>query len=323
MTRNSRGGRDEGLGAADRARPLAVVRGSAFAAALLAGALLAPVLLGACAGAAGSTVPGGSTSPSGGSSQPATIDHPTGATDVVLQLDEGGGFIPPGFLLTEAPIFTLYGTGAVIFRDPAAQPSPPAAGVWKLPSFRTAALSESQVQALLRFALGPGGLAVAGKRYDPGTVADAGTTTFTIRATGMTKTVSVVALGIATPTGADGAIVGALASLRDRMLATGRELAAPTVWVPERYRAVLLDSGLGDSSSPSVSWPWPELTPADFRPPSDPGRPRFPTHVLSANEAASIGISGFEGGLEGLRVVAPSGTTYGLVLRPLLPDEAE
>lgn len=275
----------------------------------------------ACSGAAGTQPPAGSTAPSGGPSQPATIDHPTGATDVVLRFEEGGGFVPPGFLLTEAPTFTLYGTGMVIFRDPAAQPGPPAAGAWKLPRMKTATLTEGDVQALLRFALGPGGLAVARPHYDPGTVADAGTATFTIRASGMTKTVSVVALEIATPTGADGTVVRALLSLRDRLLATGRALGSPADWVPARYRAVLIDGGSTDTS-PSIPWPWPTLTPADFRAPADPGRPSFPTHVLTADEARAIGLTGFEGGLEGVRVVAPSGTIYGLVLRPLLPDEA-
>ena len=310
-------GRDEARDGIGRVRNREAGIRVGIAVALLVGASLA-----ACAGAPGTASPGGSTPPTGGPSQSPTIDHPSGAADVVLRLEQGGGFVPPGFLLTEAPIFTLYGTGSVIFRDPASQPAPPAAGAWQLPPFTTAILAESEVQALLRFALGPGKLAVAGAHYDPGTVADAGTTTFTIRASGMTKAVSVVALGIAAPTGGDGVIVAALASLRDRLLAAGRDLPAATDWVPERYRAVLLDAGVGDAA-PSVTWPWPEIAPSDFRPPSDAARPRFPTHVLTAAQAASIGIPAFEGGLQGLRVVAPSGTVYGLVLRPLLPDETE
>src|SRR5262249_15209572 len=43
------------------------------------------------------------------------IDHPTGATDVVLRLEQGGGFAPIEMNVAEAPIFTLYGNGVIVF----------------------------------------------------------------------------------------------------------------------------------------------------------------------------------------------------------------
>src|SRR5262245_25122847 len=43
------------------------------------------------------------------STQIAGIQHKTGASDVVLRLESGGGFVPIDFLATNAPIFTLYG----------------------------------------------------------------------------------------------------------------------------------------------------------------------------------------------------------------------
>ena len=46
------------------------------------------------------------------------VDHATGATDVLLRFDQGGGFVMPAFLATSAPIFTLYGDGTIIFRNP-------------------------------------------------------------------------------------------------------------------------------------------------------------------------------------------------------------
>ena len=85
------------------------------------------ILLVACsAGATPSAAPpspgtGGTPPPS---SQPSdtpttgTIDHKTGATDVILRLDEGGGFVMPAFLASQVPHFTLYGDGTVIFRNP-------------------------------------------------------------------------------------------------------------------------------------------------------------------------------------------------------------
>ena len=46
------------------------------------------------------------------------IEHPTGPTDVVLRYEEGGGFVMPAFLATQAPHFTLYGDGTIVFRNP-------------------------------------------------------------------------------------------------------------------------------------------------------------------------------------------------------------
>ena len=45
------------------------------------------------------------------------IEHPTGATDLVLRAEQGGGFVPFGFMVTQAPVFTLYGDGTVIFQQ--------------------------------------------------------------------------------------------------------------------------------------------------------------------------------------------------------------
>src|SRR3954468_13768437 len=56
-----------------------------------------------------------------------TIDHPTGATDVILRYDEGGGVVMPAFAATMVPWFTLYGDGTMIFRNPNLEP-PPAQG---------------------------------------------------------------------------------------------------------------------------------------------------------------------------------------------------
>jgi hypothetical protein len=44
------------------------------------------------------------------------IDHPNGTGDVVLRLEEGGGFAPMEMTAAQAPTFGLYGDG-VIVRD--------------------------------------------------------------------------------------------------------------------------------------------------------------------------------------------------------------
>ena len=78
------------------------------------------------------------------------IDHPTGATDIVLRYEQGGGFVPIGFLFTQAPTFTLYGDGTVVFQARYEVPLTPGHAP---PPWRVGRLSEDGVQALLAFAL--------------------------------------------------------------------------------------------------------------------------------------------------------------------------
>src|SRR3954464_9798964 len=77
------------------------------------------------------------------------IEHATGATDVLLRYDQGGGFVMPSFLASQAPIFTLYGDGTVIFRNLAKEGPPPIGNVFRQAAFRTAHLSEEQIQETL------------------------------------------------------------------------------------------------------------------------------------------------------------------------------
>src|SRR4029450_10713872 len=80
-------------------------------------------VLAACSGTASSTAAPAGSGPSAtpGSSQRATgeIDHATGAEDVILRLDQGGGMMIRGGGATLVPPFTLFGDGTVIFRNPA------------------------------------------------------------------------------------------------------------------------------------------------------------------------------------------------------------
>ena len=85
--------------------------------------VLALSLLACSAGAAPSAVP--STPPAAthrpspsGTPAAGAVEHKTGATDVILRYDEGGGFMIAGYSASQAPPFTLYGDGTVIFRNP-------------------------------------------------------------------------------------------------------------------------------------------------------------------------------------------------------------
>lgn len=270
--------------------------------------------------------PGASGGPSVGPSAPVgEIDHPTGPTTVILRIDEGGGFVAPSFLVTEAPAFSMYGDGTVIFRDPTATLPPASDEVIRSIPFQAVRLSEDEVQALLAFALGPGGLGIARTQYQL-PVADAPTTTFTVVAGGVSKSVSVNGLGVGADAGADAAVLEALAALRERLMRFGTSVRGETPWVPERYRGILMEAiGGGDQPGRRIAWPWPNIRPNDFVKPADPNAIGWPTRVLSPTDVAALGLDGLEGGAQGILLERPAGVPagmpYELALRPLLPDE--
>ena len=282
--------------------------------------LVAAFVLAACGGSGGSL-----TTPSVGTSgptpapttDPASIEHATGALDEVFQLEQGGGFVPIGFFATQAPQFILYGDGTVIFRDFTAAP-PPNDKVGALTPYLIAHLSEPEVQAFLRFALADSGLGIARASYNPGNVADAPSSMFTVKAGGLDKVVSVEGLGFENPQSPDSAILKALAALGERISNFATSVTGEVPWAPERWRGILTADGFG----PAVTWPWKDITPADFVQPADPDAPQFPIHTLSAADVDALGLTGIEGGFANLPIIGPDGKLYTLALRPILPGES-
>lgn len=281
----------------------------------------------ACSPAAGpSASPGGSDGP-GGSGGPTTaptssstpvidgIQHPTGATDVLLRFEQGGGFAPIEFMATNAPSFTLYGDGTVVFRDPTATPPEPVGNVNRSTPFQTVRIGEEGIQALLREAIGPGGLGVAVGPY-VGLGADIPTATFTISADGETKSVSVVGLSPDMHPN-DALIVTSLARLADRLAGFGNDIAGEQPYVPTAYRGTLIP--VDQPFGPVVAWPWANITPDDF---IGGENEFFLTRTMAAAEVASLGIPGGEGGIQGVSLQS-KGKLYTFALRPLLPDETK
>ena len=244
------------------------------------------------------------------------IDHRTGSNDLVLRLESGGGFVPIDFLATQAPSFSLYGDGVVIFRDPATAPPAPIGDINRSAPFQAVRLSEEQIQALLEFAIGEGGLGLAAGPY-MGHAADLPTTMFTIKAGGLDKTVSVTGLGLEW-TGSDALIVSSLGRLSERLGRFGTDVSGEGPWTPERYRGVLnaLDAPFGAVTD----WPWPAIKPAEFVAP--PGGNDFLRYrTMTPADVAALKIAGLEGGLMGF-TFKQDGKFYSFALRPLLPDEA-
>lgn len=289
------------------------------------------VALAACSGGAASATPAPSSaapssSPSSAPSEsPADfggVDHATGANDILLRYDQGGGFVMPAFLATSAPIFTLYGDGTIVFRNPSAEPPAAIGDIYPLIPFRIAKLSEDQIQSLLKYALGDGGLGIARASYEEANVADASTAIFTVDAGGIKKTVSVYALGIETQNGADALARAAFQKLAERLADFDQGGTIKTdAYVPAKYRAILMD---GAATPEQKAWPWDDLKPADFSFPADPNAFQMATHTLTADQVAKLGLKGIEGGVQGITVQGPDkGKVYTLSLRPLLPDETE
>ena len=212
----------------------------------------------ACSGTAGGgpDTTAAPTASTVSSADTGALSHPTGAGEIVLRMEEGGGFVPAEFNAVNTPVFTLYGDGTVVFQDADAVRAAPAdGGVILHPPLRTAVLREEQIQALLEFAIAEGGLAVARERYDNQMIADASTTTFTIRAGGVEKTVHVYALGLDAEPGPDSNVKAALMKLAERLRTfdQGGTLASAP-YQPERFRGALWEVGPGVGAP--KPWPW-------------------------------------------------------------------
>jgi hypothetical protein len=281
------------------------------------------LVIAGCSPAARNT-PGPSSGPGSGASpvptaQPtptavAGIEHPTGPTDVVLRVEESGGFAPVEFTATSAPSFTLYGDGTVVFRDTQAMPPDAVGSVGRSVPFQIVRLDEEGIQALLEFALGPCGLAVAIGPYTGG-VADLPATMFTVNADGRTKQVSVTGFSPDMHPPQDKLIVTALSTLSERLRTFGNGIAGEAVYEPAAYRGVL--QKIDQANGAVADWPWPDVEPPEF---TSGVNDFLLTHTLTAEQVAALSIPGVQGGMFGLNLKQGTGL-YSLSLRPLLPDE--
>ena len=152
-------------------------------------------------------------------------------------------------------------------------------------------------------------------------IADASTTTFTIDAGGVDKTVSVYALGFEMPgqAGPDGADRQGFAQLAELLTDFEKEARAGQVdelmvYEPETYRVMLIDGG----GQGGVEWPWDGVALDDFEKTGEYG----PLVAgMTPDQVAGI-VDVPNGGAMGRTVVAPDGgSVYGLAIRPLLPGE--
>ncbi len=283
------------------------------------------ILVAAC----GAGAPSPSASPVGATQAPTptptlapdAIAHPTGAAEVVLRYEVGGGFVPIEFMANHVPQFTLYGDGRVVFVRQDDQGITTPDGVRANVPLRTAKLTEAQVQELLKFALGNGALGRAGPSYPAVNIADAPSTTFEIHADGGSKTVSVGALGMDT-SGTDGLIRAAFQKLADRLGNFDQGgLLGGAMYEPTAYRGILFDNAMAQGMVVR-DWPWKDLASTAFTAPSEGGFPGGRLHALTPDQVKVLGLTPYQGGIAGgLALRQADGTLVTIVVRPLLPDE--
>lgn len=143
------------------------------------------LLAGACANASSGSGAGDGATGGGGTS------YPTSGDQVVLRIEQGGGFVAPQYTLTTIPLFSLFGDGLVVTPGVQTEIYPGPA----LPALSQERLSSDAIQQLLQAAL-DAGLNSDRSYTDLGSVgiADASTTTFTLTVDGQTHTTKVYAL---------------------------------------------------------------------------------------------------------------------------------
>ena len=294
-------------------------------------ALAALVLvLAACSSSGASSAPpsasGAPSSPPSvePSASPATVgalEHKTGPTDVILRYEEGGGFMIPAWTAAQAPAFTLYGDGTLIFRNTnkeaaaccrighAAPPVP------DREDERGADPDAARIRARRGWPRGRAGRVpghdglrcldrgLHGQRGWPGQ------DRLGVRARARARW------------SAGSPRRKTLAKLRDHLVDIDQGGSVQTdVYAPERYRAYLLE---GQPGAPDQkAWPWPEIKPADFVSNGDPNALQMPARVMTAAEIEALGIEPFQGGFIGLPLAGPDdGKFYALTVRPLLPED--
>lgn len=129
--------------------------------------------------------------PDNGTPDTGDISHPVSPNDVIIRIEDVGGFVPQEYLLTRLPHFVLYGDGCFIIQGAQIEiyPQP------LLPPLFEVCLTEEGIQQVLQKAQEAGLLDGDAEHDFPG-IADASTTVFTTNAGDVSTIVSAYALGI-------------------------------------------------------------------------------------------------------------------------------
>ncbi len=263
--------------------------------------------------------------PGSGSPSPTGIAHATGAGDLLVQVRIEGGFTAPSYIWTRIPVFSLYGDGSAITAGVEDMIYPGAA----LPSMNVQIVDEAGIQAILQAAI-DAGLEDGTDHTDFGStmISDAATTVFTFDADGVSHTVKVYALGELTerPQGMSAdeyAARQALADLERKLETVSTWLPAGSVGPSKPYEAAgsrLLVSDYRPEAhltEPPLAWPLASSLAQFGDPTDDPGSR---CGVVTGDDWTGA----LEPAAQGANQLTPwtsDGARFGILFRPLLPDE--
>ncbi len=250
------------------------------------------------------------------------IAHPTGAGDLILRVDTGGGFVPQEYLLKDLPEWSLMGDGRVITQGPQIEIYPGPA----LPNLLQQQLNEDAVQEILR-AAEDAGLFGPDADYGYPCVMDAGTTTFTLNERGRTHVISAYALGLDA-----GECPDVDTEARDRLARFSNRLFDLASWLPagsvgeeepfafDELRIHVQAYAGRDDELEQTPQEWPLGTPlAGF---GDIGGPVPDTRCGTVSGTDLETLMPLLRSANELTPWTSGGDRYRLILRPLLPDES-
>lgn len=238
----------------------------------------------------------------------AAYEHPTGADEVVVSIEQEGGFATVEMIFSRVPTLLVSGDGRQFTPGPqiAIYPGP------LLPNVQVADIGEEGIQALLALADDHG--LFQDREYEaPTNIADATDTVVTIRVDGETYVHRAYALGIEDRLDEAGTVIEdeARQQLADFVAAASSEIRADTrAFDAEHYlvRATPIDDLSGFDVEPTVV-PWPADVDVDLS-------------TADCVEIAADAIGDTFAEANQLTFFEQDGVTYQLAAKPKLPGAA-
>lgn len=281
------------------------------------------ILATACANASTGGGPGDGGTGSG--SGPTGPTSPTGSNQLVLRIEQVGGFVPVEYNLTRLPLFSLYGDGLLV--TPGAQieiyPGP------ALPALSQQRLTPDAIQLLLQAAIDAG--LDKDRNLQTMLVSDQPTTVFTLTIDGQTHTTQVYALAFDLGQKPDGRMSQEEFQAR-KDLAAFLKKVNDLSWLPN---GSVTDGGIYEPTALRIYTgpyqPDPNLTQTPIAWPLTPGLDMFGQSAENTPGGMRCGtVTGADAATllplaEQANQLTPwtsGGTQYGLSFRPLLPDES-
>ncbi len=279
-----------------------------------------------CVACANTTTSGGAGNGGDATGSGGDISYPTGSNQVILRISQGGGFVPVNVNLTNFPLVSLFGDGLLVTPGMQIQIYPGPA----LPALAQERLSVEAIQLLLQAAV-DAGLDEDRDFTDLGSVgiSDMPTTTFTLTIDGQTHTTNVYALGEPT-TKPDGmskdefdarqALLAFQTKMTDLSWLPQGSIGDSGIFQPEALRVFVADYQRDPSlMEPPLAWP---ITPglATFGDPVSAGLQGTRCGAVTGDDAQSLLDVAAQANQ--LTPWTSDGGPFGLLFRPLLPDES-